>query len=174
MKKYLFIIILLILFSCDQTRKEYLIDKNLKIAPHRQGATSRSLAIFDFSVAEGTEHFFGSIPLELCRCILNNDTLTVAIGYRSESVQSPVFNITQNTYTSYVLFNSDIDEYNGSYTMKIKTSNDRLTLNKSSFIAGDTLIGQFLLESDTIQFNQWNEPIHFEGRFQCIIKNQNE
>lgn len=138
--------------------------------PHEKGATTRTLAISDFSIAHGQEIFFDTFALKKCWCNLKKDTLKIVIGYYSESVEMPVFIVSGDKYSSYALFTSDISEFNGKMSMKIPTNSDKLILNKSKVVIGDTLLGQFGLLSDTIKFRGWNRPILFKGRFQCIIE----
>ncbi len=161
-----------ILISCQpEVKNTFTVDTNLEILDHRTDATTRELALHDFEIAEASEIFFDTIRVNKCHCNLESDTLNLSIGYRSEVIEIAEFKIFGNKYQSKTLMISDVPEYNGSDKMVIPTYKDRLTLNKSSFEVGDTLIGKFYLQSDTIRYNEWNKPIIFKGKFQCIVKN---
>ena len=165
-----FLINVFLIISCNSNDKKFSINKNLTVMEHQKGATTYELALHDFSIAKGYEYFYDTIPLKQAYCVLFNDTLEISIGYRSEVVEYPLFKISNGQYSSTSYMVSDVPEYNGDHMMKIPTKEHNLILNRESFSFGDTLLGKFNLLSDTVRFQDWNRPIYFEGKFQCLIQ----
>lgn len=168
MTKSLFYIALVFLPSC-QSKNEFLVDRNLSLLEQHRGTKKDKMNSWDFSVAEGFAYLFDSTKLERAHCELLGDTLKFSVGYSSEGVNFPEFKIVNGQLHSETIMFSDVPEYYDKHIMKIPTAKHELTLNQSKFAHGDTLIGNFKLLSDTIRFRNWNRPIYFEGKFQCII-----
>jgi len=174
-KVIIFILFLFLLISCNERETRYIVDKHLAIIEHRTGATTKSLAISDFSIAKGYEVYYDTIQLKKCYCNLYEDTLHISIGYPSEVVQSATFLVSNGDYRSFVTFDSDVPAYYGEHSMIVKTDTEMLTLNRSDYVVSDTLLGKFHLKTDTVHmsmFSSIDRPVEFTGTFQCIIQDR--
>lgn len=126
----------------------------------------------DFSIVEGnfftndSTNFWYAIDsskLNVCACLLENDTLQIIIGHITvfEGIYS-TFQISNEHFLNRILDSGCTDD---SYS---STINSELALNMLNFNMGDTLFGQFkstgfASKVDTTKLQNFN------GKFRCLV-----